>query len=81
MTMKYVCELCGMIYDEDLGDVKHGIPAGTRFEDLPEDYECPGCYSEREAFSPRRPRTLRRVSAATPMPTLACAGVKEISDK
>lgn len=49
--MKYVCELCGMIYDEEIGDPRHGYPAGTKFADLPEYYECPGCGSEREAFS------------------------------
>ena len=49
--MKYVCELCGMIYDETEGDSKHGIPAGTVFAELPPYYECPRCGSEREAFS------------------------------
>lgn len=49
--MKYVCELCGMIYDETEGDSKHGIPAGTIFAELPPYYECPRCGSEREAFS------------------------------
>ena len=56
--MKYICELCGMIYDEDLGDAKRGIPAGTEFADLPAHYACFRCGSEREAFSkvkgPRR---------------------------
>jgi len=51
MAMKYVCELCGMIYDETQGDVSHGIPAGTVFAELPPYYECPRCGSEREAFS------------------------------
>lgn len=51
MTMKYVCELCGMIYDETQGDASHGIPAGTVFAELPPYYECPRCGSEREAFS------------------------------
>ena len=54
--MKYVCELCGMIYDEDLGDPKHGYPAGTKITDLPEDYECPGCGSHREAYDPVVPK-------------------------
>lgn len=49
--MKYVCELCGWIYDEDSGDANHGILPGTKFEDLPEEYECPGCYSEKNAFN------------------------------
>lgn len=50
--MKYVCELCGTCYDEQLGDPQHGIPAGTAFASLPAQYECPCCGSEREAFSP-----------------------------
>lgn len=49
--MKYVCELCGMIYDETEGDTRHGIPAGTVFAELPPYYECPRCGSEREAFT------------------------------
>ena len=49
--MKYVCELCGMIYDEELGDAKRGIPAGTEFADLPAYYSCSRCGSEREAFT------------------------------
>lgn len=48
--MKYVCELCGLIYDEEVGIPAKGIVPGTKFEDLPEDFECPGCYSERSAF-------------------------------
>ena len=48
--MKYVCELCGRIYDEAAGDVKHGIPAGTVFSDLPAEYECPDCGSGKEAY-------------------------------
>ena len=49
--MKYICELCGTIYDEALGDPRHGVPAGTTFADLPEDYECPGCGFKKEAFN------------------------------
>ena len=48
--MKYVCELCGTIYEEEAGDVKHGVPAGTAFENLPQYYGCPVCGSEKEAF-------------------------------
>ena len=48
--MKYVCELCGLIYDEDAGYPSKGIAPGTKFQDLPDDFECPGCYSEKQAF-------------------------------
>ena len=54
--MKFVCELCGFVYDEDLGDAKRGYAPGTKFVDLPEEYECPGCGHEKEAFDPIRPK-------------------------
>ena len=60
--MKYICELCGMVYDEEKGDPKHGVPAGTAFSSLPEFYECPRCGSEREAFS----KAARTPQAAVP---------------
>ncbi|MDY3064615.1 MAG: rubredoxin [Oscillospiraceae bacterium] len=40
---KYICTVCGYIYNEAVGDPEHGIAPGTRFEDLPADYECPFC--------------------------------------
>ncbi len=39
---KYVCELCGYIYDEEA--------EGTKFEDLPEDWVCPLCGATKEMF-------------------------------
>ena len=39
--MKYVCDVCGWEYDEELGDPDNGIEPGTKFEDLPENFECP----------------------------------------
>lgn len=47
---KYVCQLCGYVYDESLGDPDNGIAPGTKFEDLPEDYECPLCGAGKEEF-------------------------------
>lgn len=40
---KYVCKVCGWIYDEALGDPDNGIAPGTKFEDLPADFVCPLC--------------------------------------
>jgi len=40
---KYVCEVCGWVYDEELGLPEKGIAPGTKFEDLPEDFECVLC--------------------------------------
>ena len=39
--MKYVCEVCGYVYDEAAGDPDNGIAPGTKWEDLPEDFVCP----------------------------------------
>ena len=50
--MKYVCELCGKIYDEQLGDPAQKIAPGTPFDQLPEQYCCAYCGSEKEAFCP-----------------------------
>ena len=41
--MKYVCDICGYIYDEAEGEPDNGIAPGTKWEDLPEDYVCPLC--------------------------------------
>jgi len=40
---KYECVICGYVYDEAEGIPDDGIPAGTRWEDIPEDWECPDC--------------------------------------
>ena len=52
IIMKYICETCGTIYDEEVGYTRRGIPAGTPFEKLPVFYHCPGCGCEKEAFTP-----------------------------
>ena len=49
--MKYVCDVCGWIYDEAVGDPENGIAPGTKFEDLPEDFVCPLCGVDKEQFS------------------------------
>lgn len=41
--MKYVCDVCGWVYNEAVGDSDNGIAPGTKWEDLPEDFECPLC--------------------------------------
>mgnify|MGYP000237765945 CR=1 FL=1 len=38
---KYVCDVCGYIYDEEIGDPDNGVEAGTKWEDVPEDFLCP----------------------------------------
>lgn len=48
---KYQCDACEYIYDEALGDPEHGIAPGTKFEDIPEDWECPLCGVTKESFT------------------------------
>lgn len=49
---RYVCNVCGYVYDPAVGDKESGIPAGTAFEDLPDDWVCPICGSGKDEFSP-----------------------------
>ena len=49
--MKYVCDVCGWIYDEEVGDADLGVAPGTKFEDLPEDFVCPLCSVGKERVS------------------------------
>ena len=49
--MKYVCDVCGWVYDEAIGDLDNGIAPGAKFEDLPEDFECPLCGVGKDDFS------------------------------
>jgi len=43
---RYICSMCDYIYDEKRGEPHRGIKAGTKFEDLPEDYVCPVCATD-----------------------------------
>ena len=47
---KYKCMMCGYVYDEAKGDPDNGIPAGTKWEDLPASYACPVCASPKGQF-------------------------------
>ena len=50
-TMKYVCDVCGWEYDEEKGYPEGGIAPGTKWEDIPEDFECPLCFVGKDQFS------------------------------
>ncbi len=48
--LKYKCTICGYIYDPAKGDPDGGIPPGTPFEDLPDDWVCPVCGVGKDQF-------------------------------
>ena len=47
---KYVCTVCGYVYDEAAGDPDNGIAEGTVWADVPEDYVCPLCGVGKDQF-------------------------------
>jgi len=47
---RYLCDVCGYIYDEAAGAPNDGAPAGTRWEDIPDDWVCPDCGAGKDAF-------------------------------
>ncbi len=49
---KYVCDVCGWVYDPEAGLPDQGIAPGTPFADLPDDFVCPECDVSKEEFSP-----------------------------
>lgn len=50
LLRKWMCVVCGYIYDEAEGVPDEGIPAGTRWEDVPETWTCPDCGATKDDF-------------------------------
>jgi rubredoxin len=48
----YICTSCGFIYDPDEGDPDGGVPPGTAFEEIPDDWFCPVCGARKSDFEP-----------------------------
>ncbi|MFO7817812.1 MAG: rubredoxin [Thermodesulfobacteriota bacterium] len=47
----WICSICGYVYDPAEGDPENDVPAGTAFEDVPDDWTCPVCGAGKEQFS------------------------------
>jgi rubredoxin len=47
---KYECNICGYIYDPEVGDLENDINPGVEFEDLPADWVCPLCSADKSEF-------------------------------
>lgn len=48
---KYICNVCGYVYDPEVGDPDSGIAPGTAWEDVPAEWVCPLCGVGKEDFS------------------------------
>lgn len=49
---RYVCGICGYVYDPVAGDPDNGVAAGTPFDQLPEEWVCPICGASKDEFAP-----------------------------
>ena len=63
--MQYICHACGYIYDEETGDPDGGLAAGTRFEDIPDDWACPLCGVTKADFEPYTAPSLEALKTRT----------------
>ena len=68
---QFICDVCGLIYDEAVGDPDSGLPPGTRFEAIPDDWACPVCAVGKGDF---RPYT------APPPPPAAAVSTRGMAD-
>jgi rubredoxin len=49
---KYVCQVCGYVYDPALGDPDNGVNPDTPFDNLPAEWVCPVCGADKDSFEP-----------------------------
>jgi len=47
---RYVCTVCGYVYDPEQGDPDNGVAPGTKWEDVPDDWQCPVCGASKSDF-------------------------------
>lgn len=81
---RYVCGVCGFVYDEGKGMPEAGIAPGTRWEDLPEDWTCPLCGASKAEFeleaAPAPAEKPAAAPASSPAPAAVGAGDAPGSD-
>lgn len=58
---KYVCVLCGYVYDPKTGDPDNGVEPGTAFEDIPDDWVCPLCGAGKDDFEAQQKYSRQRL--------------------
>ncbi len=69
MFKTWLCVVCGLIYDEALGWPDDGIIAGTRWEDVPEDWKCPECGVGKDDFEMLDISPAVAAAASAPLPS------------
>ncbi|WP_332744130.1 FAD-dependent oxidoreductase [Hydrogenophaga sp.] len=76
---QYICDACGYIYNEADGDPDGGLPPGTRYADIPDDWACPLCGVTKADFTPWTPPSLdalrANIQGSAPVATRGAAGV------
>jgi rubredoxin len=68
---KYVCDICGYVYDPAKGDPANGVAPGTAFADLPESWVCPDCGATVDDFE-KSERNSRSYNSARPVSRASC---------
>lgn len=63
---QFICRACGYVYDEAKGDPDGGLPPGTRYDDIPDDWACPLCGVSKADFEPYVATVVRQAAAALP---------------
>ena len=48
--MKYICNICGFVSDEEIGCPEEEIAPGTEWENIPDDFVCPLCGVGKDEF-------------------------------
>ncbi len=48
---KYICDVCGYVYDPEVGDPDSSVAAGTAWGDVPDAWVCPECGASKDDFS------------------------------
>ncbi len=51
-SRRWICRVCGFIYDEALGNLSEGFPPGTLWDSIPETWRCPICRVTKSDFDP-----------------------------
>lgn len=75
---KFICSICGYVYDESVGDPDRGIKPGTKWEDIPEDWTCPLCGAVKSDFSEQKSNT-QPVARATNKEETGIEVMRELS--